>query len=459
MNLNISSTKPLVSDGKIAEDCPSHTGEEWLAILQEKSLVLGKPIPWYDIKQDPELNHKEILEKLGPYSAYENKLLVVKATSEEQNRDTEKAPDFHLEPSMVPERKKAETEKIETETNSKRTAKSSKSGTKVSKADEGEAVTAEAKKGMEGDESQVEPQNVSQQDLMERHLKERVEATIKPPTEHVVTKRVPDPIIGVDANIVSQTIIPETLDQKSALELVKLLDDAAVEEMRAHEVDLKTIKQLTDIRALTWRNAPKIKKTANVVSLENREVCFLEGQLIVVPKFQASQHRRLAPDDILCMFTSSGILDGGREPYFSCIRMCKKLETGGWGVTEADLEGYVQLSSTMKGFRDSESILRILGGHDPWRIVKRVMATKAKQLICEISNRDGNVIGYVYMEAIKPTVFKNETLTLYFYLFEIDCADSASKCPMSTDCLIYRQQYQHNGDLQIMIQQTTSFSV
>ena len=459
MNLKTSSDKSLISEGIIAEDCPSHTAEEWLVILQKKSLALGKPIPWYDIKQDPELNHKEILKKLGTYSVFEKKLLIPQGDSNDQEhdvRDAEKA----SEPSATPKDEKAMAVKKACR---KRDVESNKSDAKADNADGNKVETKKvcANKVESKDDPVVESQHVDQQcDPMDNYyIKEMVKATAaKPSTEcTAITTHVPkDPVIGVDPSILSQTAIVETLDQKKATKLEQLLEETAAEEMKA-------IGQLACIRTSAWREAPKYKKTVNVMSFGTKEVYFLEGQLVVVPKPSTSLRCRLAPDDILCMFVSSGIMDGGREYYFSCIRMCKKLETGGWEVRADDLEGYVRLSSTMKGFRDTKSILSILSGGDPWRVVKRVMVTKAKQVICEISNRNGDVIGYVYMQAIKPVVLKDECLTLYFCLFELDFSEprsgSSSDFPMSTDCLVYRQQYSRDGGLQIIVQQTVSFSM
>lgn len=61
-------------DGQIATNCSSHTSEEWLRILQEKSLAQNAKLSWHQIKQDPSLNHKEIFAKLGPYANYEHEL-------------------------------------------------------------------------------------------------------------------------------------------------------------------------------------------------------------------------------------------------------------------------------------------------------------------------------------------------------------------------------------------------
>jgi len=66
--------KSELNPGQIAPECSSHTAEEWLEIMQEKSQVQGEKLSWWQIKQDPELNHKEIMNKLGPYAKYEDKL-------------------------------------------------------------------------------------------------------------------------------------------------------------------------------------------------------------------------------------------------------------------------------------------------------------------------------------------------------------------------------------------------
>lgn len=50
------------------------TKEEWLERMQKKSIAQGKPLTWRQIKDDPELDHEQILLKLGPYALYENSL-------------------------------------------------------------------------------------------------------------------------------------------------------------------------------------------------------------------------------------------------------------------------------------------------------------------------------------------------------------------------------------------------
>lgn len=72
----------VVTKGEIAAHCQSHTGEEWLKIMQAKSNAQGKKLSWYQIKQDPELNHQEIMEKLGTYANYENQLFKVAEKAE-----------------------------------------------------------------------------------------------------------------------------------------------------------------------------------------------------------------------------------------------------------------------------------------------------------------------------------------------------------------------------------------
>ncbi len=72
--------KALKSKSVIASNCPSHTKEEWLKILVQKSIGLKRPISWCEIKTDPMINHEEILEKLGPYANYERQLPGYKAT-------------------------------------------------------------------------------------------------------------------------------------------------------------------------------------------------------------------------------------------------------------------------------------------------------------------------------------------------------------------------------------------
>lgn len=67
--------KWVLNPGIVAENCPSHTAEEWLEILRAKSNDLGRPISWMEIKTDPKLDHHAISQLLGPYSFYENKLL------------------------------------------------------------------------------------------------------------------------------------------------------------------------------------------------------------------------------------------------------------------------------------------------------------------------------------------------------------------------------------------------
>ena len=64
----------VLSEGVISARCPSHTKEEWLAILQEKSRKQKKKLSWYQIKQDPMINHEEIRALLGCYAEFERDL-------------------------------------------------------------------------------------------------------------------------------------------------------------------------------------------------------------------------------------------------------------------------------------------------------------------------------------------------------------------------------------------------
>ena len=70
--------KWLLPEGKNAGE--HHTAEDWLEILQNKSLTLGRAISWHEIKQDPNLNHVEIMAELGPYAKYERLLFADQTT-------------------------------------------------------------------------------------------------------------------------------------------------------------------------------------------------------------------------------------------------------------------------------------------------------------------------------------------------------------------------------------------
>lgn len=82
INFRRKNTQSELGAGQIAANYPTHTKEEWLKILQAKSQAQGERLSWWQIKQDPELNHQEIMAKLGYYAAYEDKLFVKPETSE-----------------------------------------------------------------------------------------------------------------------------------------------------------------------------------------------------------------------------------------------------------------------------------------------------------------------------------------------------------------------------------------
>lgn len=71
----------FLTDGKVMDNCPQHTKDEWLEILQEKSRAQGKAISWIQIKNDPELDHRAIFDLLGPYVRYERDLVPRKVES------------------------------------------------------------------------------------------------------------------------------------------------------------------------------------------------------------------------------------------------------------------------------------------------------------------------------------------------------------------------------------------
>lgn len=58
----------------VIEDRSELTKEELLERLQQKSAILGRRITLREIKDDPELDHEQISQKLGVYSIYENSL-------------------------------------------------------------------------------------------------------------------------------------------------------------------------------------------------------------------------------------------------------------------------------------------------------------------------------------------------------------------------------------------------
>ncbi len=67
-------SKAIVLRPGITKDRSDLTKEEWLGRLQKKSIERGRPITWREIKDDPSLDHDQILSKLGPYTTYENRL-------------------------------------------------------------------------------------------------------------------------------------------------------------------------------------------------------------------------------------------------------------------------------------------------------------------------------------------------------------------------------------------------
>lgn len=73
MSLAYFTDEPVLRPG-VVKNCPMLTEEQWLSLMQQKSIAQGRPLTWRQIKDDPELDHEQIALKIGPYASYENRL-------------------------------------------------------------------------------------------------------------------------------------------------------------------------------------------------------------------------------------------------------------------------------------------------------------------------------------------------------------------------------------------------